>query len=162
MLALGLGTALAIGALIYVLFPLFAGAMPTPRRSWATLESERHPGGDDAVVALREIEFDRATGKLSDADYDELRSRYTAQALVEMRAVPEVELSSPDDEVERAVREFRRQMKSCVTCGPRPEPDAAWCSGCGRYLPGACASCGGAVMECGAHFCTACGRQLAA
>ena len=40
----------------------------------------------EAVAALREIEFDRETGKLSDADYAELRTRYTEEALVAMRA----------------------------------------------------------------------------
>ena len=36
MLALVLGTLLAVGALAYVLYPLFAGAMPTPRSVVAT------------------------------------------------------------------------------------------------------------------------------
>jgi hypothetical protein len=34
-----------------------------------------------ALRALKEIEFDRATGKLADADYDALKQRYTAEAL---------------------------------------------------------------------------------
>jgi hypothetical protein len=33
-----------------------------------------------ALIALKEIEFDRATGKLSDTDYEDLKSRYTARA----------------------------------------------------------------------------------
>ena len=37
------------------------------------------------MAALREIEFDRATGKLSDADYDFLKARYTARALDALR-----------------------------------------------------------------------------
>jgi hypothetical protein len=30
-----------------------------------------------ALAALKEIEFDRETGKLSDADYELLKTRYT-------------------------------------------------------------------------------------
>src|SRR5213076_2598028 len=39
-----------------------------------------------ALRALKEIEFDRATGKLSDADYDVLKTRYTSEALAALRA----------------------------------------------------------------------------
>ena len=43
-------------------------------------------GEVSAVDVLREIEFDRATGKLSEADYGSLKSAYTARALAELRA----------------------------------------------------------------------------
>jgi hypothetical protein len=158
-LALVLGTLLAVGALGYVLFPLFVGThlspvprVPSAREGASSMEKE-------AVVALREIEFDRATGKLSDGDYDELKVRYTERALAAMRVGA---LGPPDDPVEAAVLAYRARLRSCVRCGPRPEPDAAYCSNCGHYLPGECASCGARVEEAGAAFCTSCGRQLAA
>ena len=158
MLALLVGTILAVGALAYVLFPLLAGTMPARpvrasiRRSVATPEHE-------AVVALREIEFDRATGKLSDADYAELKSRYTERALQALRTST---AATPEDAAEAAVLAYRARLKSCSRCGPRPEPDATWCSTCGSFLPGQCGSCGAPVAEAGAAFCTSCGRQLAA
>ena len=154
MLPLVLGTILAVGALAYVLFPLLAGA--SPRSAHALRPRAEVPGGE-AVAALREIEFDRATGKLSDSDYDELKSRYTTRALDAMRVD-----TAPEDAAEAAVRAYRSRIARCVTCGPRPEPDAVYCSNCGHYLPGACASCGATVTESGAAFCTSCGRQLAA
>ena len=158
MLALVGGTILAVGALAYVLFPLLAGTMPIrPRRapvrpSTATPEHE-------AVAALREIEFDRVTGKLSDADYAELKTRYTERALLALRSSA---VSTPEDAAEAAVLAYRSRLKSCARCGPRPEPDATYCSTCGAYLPGQCGSCGTPVTEPGAAFCTSCGRQLAA
>jgi hypothetical protein len=126
--------------------------LPTLRQTARAVEHE-------AVVALREIEFDRATGKLSDADYEELRTRYTESALQAMRSGA---ASAPDDAAEAAVLAYRSRMKSCARCGPRPEPDAVYCSSCGSFLPGECASCGARVTEPGAAFCTSCGRQLAA
>jgi hypothetical protein len=81
MLPLAIGTLLAVGALAYVLFPLLFGTpVRVPRRVAVTIGSER-ASEHDAVVALREIEFDRVTGKLSDADYAELKTRYTERAL---------------------------------------------------------------------------------
>jgi hypothetical protein len=159
MLALVLGTLLAVGALAYVLHPLFAGAIPTPRRTVATAREGAAASEQEAIVALREIEFDRVTGKLSDSDYDELKTRYTERALQAMRSGA---AAVPDDAVEAAVLAYRARMRSCARCGPRPEPDAAYCSSCGLYLPGDCASCGAHVSEPGAAFCASCGTALAA
>ena len=159
MLALVVGTILAVGALAYVLFPLLVAPTPAMRHVRRYGPPPAAPE-QDAVVALREIEFDRATGKLSDGDYDELRTRYTERALSALRAADTG--PSVDDEAEAAVRAYRSRLKQCAACGPRPEPDAVYCSSGGSFLPGACGSCGAAVTEPGAAFCTSCGRQLAA
>jgi hypothetical protein len=159
MLELTIGTILAVGALAYVLYPLLAGAAPAPRRRATSVGATGTAPEHEAVVALREIEFDRATGKLSDEDYGELKTRYTERALDALRSTG---AATPDDLAEAAVLAYRTRLKSCARCGPRPEPDAVYCSSCGLYLPGACASCGAAVTESGAAFCASCGRQLAA
>jgi hypothetical protein len=113
----------------------------------------------EAVIALREIEFDLVTGKLSDVDYEELRARYTQRALEAMRAGS---AATPGDAAEAAVLAYRERLKRCGRCGPRPEPDAVYCSSCGLYLPGSCAACGASVTEPGAAYCTSCGHALAA
>ena len=165
MLALIIGTLLAVGALAYVLHPLMVGPVPIRRRTPGAAPSPK-AAEQEAIVALREIEFDRVTGKLSDADYEELKSRYTARALQAMRASAATgdvaSGASADDAIEAAVAAYRERMRSCPSCGPRPETDAAYCSNCGRYLPGACEGCGASVTESGATFCASCGRQLAA
>jgi len=167
MLPLVVGTLLAVGALAFVLYPLMVGPVPARRVARAT-RSSAMTGEQEAVVALREIEFDRVTGKLSDADYEELKARYTARALEAMRAsapvteAPAMSALSADEAIEAAVRAYRERMASCPACGPRPEPDASYCSNCGRYLPGACAGCGAPIVESGAAFCASCGRVLAA
>jgi hypothetical protein len=150
---------LAVGALAYVLFPLLAGAMIAPAGRRATRREAANAVENEAVVALREIEFDRATGKLSDADYEELRTRYTQRALEAMRAGSS---AAPGDAAEAAVLAYRERLKRCARCGPRPEPDAAYCSSCGLYLAGSCATCGAGVTEPGAAYCTSCGHALAA
>ena len=111
MTALLVGTILALAALAYVLYPLMMNTAliehpPHP-------ESPRLSSRNQAIDALREIEFDRETGKLSDVDYDSLKASYTERALTEMRA--------PEGIV-------------CEHCGPRPESDAKFCSRCGRAL----------------------------
>jgi hypothetical protein len=164
MLALAIGTLLVVVALGYVLYPLvFAPASASSRQPFARSAARPADGDEDAIVALREIEFDRATGKLSDTDYADLKARYTQRALDAMRASGAVAADAPvEDVVEAAVLAIRSRLRSCARCGPRPEPDAIYCSNCGAYLDVKCAGCGRVVEESGAAFCAGCGRQLAA
>ena len=164
MLALAIGTLRVGVALGYVLYPLvFAPASPVARQPFARGAARPAVGDEDAIVALREIEFDRATGKLSDSDYADLKTRYTQRALDAMRASGSLVADAPvEDAVEAAVLAIRSRLRSCARCGPRPEPDAIYCSNCGAYLDVKCAGCGRIVEEAGAAFCAGCGRQLAA
>jgi len=164
--ALIVGTLLAVGALAFVLYPVFFGVARSVPTAPATAPNER----ESAVIALREIEFDRATGKLSEADYAELKARYTKQAIAAMResrdgATMTTGDRPSDDEIEAAVQAYRARAKAgavCVSCGPRPEPDAAYCSNCGRYLHDRCADCGAPVVAHDARYCLKCGKALAA
>jgi hypothetical protein len=146
-LALVVGTVLAVGALAFVLYPLF---FDVPRRV--------------ITRALREIEFDRATGKLSDVDYAELRRDYGNRAVSEMRTAgaPKAPVTPPADAVEARLREWRASHRDCRTCGVRPESDAVYCSNCGLFLDGRCTSCGAEVSESSAGFCSTCGAGLGA
>jgi hypothetical protein len=163
-----IGTLLALGAMAFVLAPLFSSeqASIAERSPASSRANDEHERGERAVDALREIEFDRATGKLSDADYDALKARYTAQALAAMRSSLSGAARGPTDaDVEaliRRQRETRLDALSCPTHGPRPEADAVYCSDCGRYLAGVCSQCGAAPSAPGARFCDSCGHRLAA
>ena len=154
--ALVLGTLLSIGVLAYVIAPVVVGVKRAPMKP-VVLRSDRP--ADLAIAALREIEFDRATGKLSDADYATLRERYASQALAAMRATGQ---AAPEDAAEAAIRAYRTAHPTCAKCGIRPETDAIYCSNCGSYLPGKCESCGVAVTAAGVRYCIDCGTRLAA
>ena len=127
------GTLLALGALAYVLWPLISAEGRAD--AWTRSEPPRTTTGDDpgdAVAELREIEFDHATGKLSESDYAALRARYTSEAVTALRARESA--AEADDPVEAEIRRVRAQTRVCKTCGPRPEPGALYCSTCGVAL----------------------------
>jgi cytochrome c-type biogenesis protein CcmI len=193
--ALLIGAALAVAALVYVLFPLFDEVVVTTRQRGT---SRAQGSSETAIDALREIEFDRATGKLSDDDYASLKAAYTRSALAELRAkeshgsttvvvAPRPAVVAPNvvtngnsagahavvasngsssdvatDPVEAAVLRYRSVRRTCETCGPRPEPDPAFCSACGKYLKGSCANCGAVIDAPASRFCANCGASLAA
>jgi Double zinc ribbon len=151
-----------------VLQPLLRPSRPVAP-VFEPLDPEETPKGI-ALAALKEIEFDRETGKLSDADYQLLKSKYTAAALDALRAesgvVPddlEVMIAARARALRSAVASTSTGAPSCPVCGPRPEPDAVFCSSCGRRLPvaGACACCG-APLGPDSRFCEQCGSQVAA
>jgi hypothetical protein len=129
--ALIVGTLLALGALAYVLWPLIVadGRSSVPARSPLPPASVTDDHAD-AVTALREIEFDHATGKLSEPDYAALKIQYTLEAIDARRARE----SGVDDPVEAEIRRARAQTRVCAVCGPRPEPAARYCSRCGTAL----------------------------
>ena len=159
MSALIIGTVLALGALAFVLHPLFADREPI---KVAMRNTKVRPASEEALSALREVEFDRETGKLSDTDYAALKSEYMNEALAHMRAEGRSDAFDTADAAEAVVLKYRQRRRECVSCGPRPEADAGYCSNCGSFLAGACGSCGARVTESGARFCLACGKTLAA
>ncbi len=151
---------LALLALAFVLLPMVRGARPPVAR----VVVQREDAGEDAISALREVEFDRATGKLSDADYATLSARYRPQALaqLERESRRDAGAAASDRDPEAMIAQWRAAQATCRTCGPRPEAGAVWCSTCGHYLPDSCPRCREAVAEDGASYCSACGVVLAA
>jgi len=169
MSALIIGTVLALAALGFVLYPLFREGAPVSRRAHPVSAKREPPASERAVAILREVEFDRETGKLSESDYEILKNTYTREALAALRsedsAAALAALAAPgaaDDEAEAVILKYRARPTTCEACGPRPEPDAIYCSSCGRYLAGVCGGCGAKVTEVGARFCPSCGGSLAA
>ena len=170
------GIVVTLTALALVLEPFLR---PTPRMA-ATADDgdlvdieESESPKVRALLALKEIEFDRATGKLSDEDYTNLKAKYAAEAVAAIRAEDQVAVAAPaarggEDAAEALVQRLKQRAGpgQCPVCGPRPEPGAVFCSKCGRSLvkPGASARCYhcGTELPDGAKFCAACGGRIAA
>ncbi len=170
MLELLAGVVVAFVAVGAVLQPLFGGTVGRrdgvrePEVEFEDIEESASPK-IQALLALKEIEFDHATGKLSDGDYEELKAKYSKRALeaieaeergdVEPAAEAAAGVSDAAEELVRLAAEGK--LAVCPTCGPRPEADAAFCSDCGAALtrpePAAEAPAKG-------RFCEACGNQL--
>ena len=177
MLELAAGVLVALAVLLLVLEPLMRGAGGQAFSSGDSTDVPEFfdPEESDspkfrALTALREIEFDRATGKLSDEDYAKLKAQYSAAALEAIRAEETIESAvpdPPDDLAEEAVERAKSGagVKDCPVCGRSPQSDSVVCSTCGCFLAAPepkprCASCGSAV-QIEATFCGQCGSQTA-
>ena len=150
MLALALVVALLAAAL--VLEPLFRAAsgraIVAPAPLFSDSDDEDDPRlirRDRALAALKEIEFDRATGKLSDDDYESMKSRFTGEALTALReadaaveaARAPVPVAAGDDAVEQLISSARRRgaaRKFCLECGAPLEGKGKFCLECGTPI----------------------------
>lgn len=66
---------------------------------------------DAAIEALRELEFEYRTGKLSEEEYVEIRRRIEVEAITARDAAP---------------------ATACPECGELRTGDASFCGGCGH------------------------------
>lgn len=169
MMTYAVAAAIALLAIIFVLAPLVRsprgvtrGRAVEPRISDPIRQAER-------PSAIDELELDLAMGKLSREDYEQLRARYEAVLpaavsahgpALSAQAPARDGAESPTERAESMIRAQRSSGVACSTCGPRPEPDARFCSTCGRTL-GACRACGAALEESGGRYCASCGASLA-
>ena len=173
MLELLAGFFLAVGAVFFILKPILWPGLEPGGSAEVEAPGEGEDPEDDlspravALRALKEIEFDRATGKLSDADYDALKRRYTTEALAALRSEQAGSGMRDAGGGTAALAPHpasRIPLPACPTHGPRPESHAQFCSECGRRLgsaPAYCARCG-TSLEREARYCHSCGARVAA
>ncbi len=95
--------------------------------------------------SIKELEFDRAMGKVSDTDFREMGARLRARAKRLMQQL-DVEGTGYRDRIERELaarlaeaepaRAAAPARRACGRCGTGNEPDARFCKGCGASLAG--------------------------
>ena len=178
MLELVTGAIVATVALGAVLEPLLRDQQALRRVAATPFDDEEDPldleetgsAKTRALLALREIEFDRATGKLSDADYTMLKQKYSQSALeaIKQERANESPVSGseqePDDAEVLITKAKAQRQSTCPTCQSGLEPGSIFCSNCGRSLTVAdalprCWVCG-AERVVDAKFCGECGVTL--
>ncbi|HSL21599.1 MAG TPA: zinc ribbon domain-containing protein [Vicinamibacterales bacterium] len=116
---------------------------PLGRRSRAALEREKTL----VLRSIKELEFDRAMGKVADDDFNEMVTRLRARALSLMKQLDQG--TSYRDMIERdlaakmgSVPIFTKYVKIVsdpilCACGTANDVDARFCKNCGKKLGGA-------------------------
>lgn len=133
------GLLVALLAVLLVLEPVLRGPRAAPPPPLSDGDDEVDPvqrRSDLALAALKEIEFDRATGKLSDEDYRLLYARYAADAAEALRAAD----AARADPVEHLISQARAAARSngrgrfCTECGARLSGRGRFCTECGSRV----------------------------
>lgn len=89
--------ALALGVAAFVIAPLLRADAAEAERVASNLSEEQDLASqqDMALSALRDLEEDRATGKVGDADYDDLNARLSHRAVAIMKRLDEIRNPGP-------------------------------------------------------------------
>jgi hypothetical protein len=104
------------------------------QRTRAALEREKVL----TLRAIKELEFDRAMGKVSDGDWREMSGRLRARATRLMRQLDAG--TGYREQIERdlvrrlGATEPARSAPACSACGTTNEVDARFCKNCGQKL----------------------------
>jgi hypothetical protein len=102
-------------------------------RTRAALEREKML----ALRAIKELEFDRAMGKLSESDFHEMSARLRARAVRLIR-----QLDAGSGYREKIEQELAKRVDAaatgtarfCAACGTPRDADARFCKNCGSKL----------------------------
>ena len=157
-MTLVLGAALLAAAVVfYVLQPILSG-QSAPLEQQGDELSDVEARRRVTLLALRDVEYDRATGKLDEDDYRTLRSELSHEALEALRAeemegakgegagafaaaAPE-RSSTVENDIAR-VREGVRAGLACLTCGHVNVSGSRFCTSCGTPLTAAASQANG-------------------
>ncbi|MCG8468171.1 MAG: hypothetical protein MJB57_08160 [Gemmatimonadetes bacterium] len=90
---------------------------------------EAHERRDAAIEALRDLELEFRTGKLSEAEYREIRARLERTAL-EARD----EAATGNGEARRDPEPAPEGSSACDRCGETLEGGESFCPACGRAV----------------------------
>lgn len=126
---------LTLGGLAFIGYPLF-----TDREKWVisspkapTRSEELHARKLLALTAIKELEFDYQTGKLSPEDYESLKSRYESDAIEAMKGL---------DGLQKGGKKFKTNEGAngrliCSSCGEAVPSRSRYCPNCGTRFNGA-------------------------
>lgn len=137
---------LVLGVALFVAAPLGDDVLGGRRARRGSLEAERleHERGL-AMQGLRELEFDREMGKLSDADYASLRESLMERAMAASTALerlhetrrtaavpprPRLVKTAPPGSPPASAPSAPAQIRFCPQCGAEAMP-GNFCSECG-------------------------------
>ncbi len=159
-----------LGAVVvaFVLFPIFASEAPDPigldetQSELRDLEEKK----DQILSNIKDLDFEKASGKLSDADYESSRNDYVAQVSAVITRIDEL---APQREQEpkkkilakskKAAPESKAETIACASCGEANPKSSKFCLDCGRPFEAQCGACGETLPP-KAKFCNACGEKV--
>ncbi len=150
---------LAVAAISLAVRPLFQ-LEQVPARADATIDPNVEnllSAREATYAAIKDLETDHAMGKLSNADYQNLRAKYEGKALTILQQLDAAQFASRG----RVEHRVAISSESCVQCGAPLIAGAKFCRVCGTSVASVCASCGASTVA-GAKFCRQCGKPVAA
>lgn len=170
--AIFIGIALLVLAIPFVANPFLegrkskykSGAVQNMAAKMIDVSKQR----ETTLLALRDLDFDYRTGKVTEEDYNNLR----AQLVIEAASFIEEAEQVKEDPIESRIRSRKeatnknlvhakvsQDSTKCRQCGGDLRPIDQFCPSCGTAVYFKCPSCG-KVAPVGDLFCSSCGSSI--
>jgi hypothetical protein len=143
---------MALGGLAAVLYPFTRPRERDESEETRLRLRELVAAKETLYATLKELDFDRVAGKLSEEDFRQLEARYRARAIEVLKAIDALkgEARGEDEELaealEREILGLRRKLQATPPPTPRePAPEPRFCPHCGgpvSSLDNFCSRCG--------------------
>ncbi len=132
MAALVLAAILGAIALVFVLIPLYRPARPSAEERPESPADALRREKESVYLAIREVEFDYRTGKISDDDYAALLARYRAKAIDLLGRIDSLEAVAAATSAEAWQRTVEQEIHEKLAADPRTAAPLPVCAHCGR------------------------------
>lgn len=140
---------LAALATLYVAWPLLRPSSQVVLDDDSPLAELIHRK-DTLLLSIKDLEFDRATGKLSDADFTRLDQRLRQQAIALLRQIEQAmpNMANLETELEAAIQHQRRVIDPVTSNGTGHEaPTCPHCQAVVSSKDKFCPQCGTALVK---------------
>jgi hypothetical protein len=163
-----------LGAIVtvFVLYPVFTQAPASGPATLDEVDLELSDLGDKKAMlyeAIQDLDFEKDSGKISEADYESARNDYLAQvaAVIEKMDALAPAQPAPENEAKKTKKTPSTKKTTpqgelaCTNCGADNPRGSKFCIECGAAFTVKCASCGESLPA-KAKFCNACGEKVTA
>lgn len=119
--------ALAVGAIAYIVAPIGRWDPGVDESSEIEAEEKKRV----ALIGILDLEEERDGGKLSEAEFIDLRARYERDALAALQELDKIApAATVEERLEREIAAARERL-GCGTCGAPRVNEGAPCASCG-------------------------------
>ena len=150
-----------LGAIVvaFILYPIFSQSKEdafkldaTERKRLDLIEQKAR-----LYESIQDLDFEKASGKLSENDYNSARSDYLTQV---------AELMSQLDTITPSTKRYKKKSKGradknslpCSSCGKENPEHSRFCLQCGKPFSIVCPFCS-KTLPATSRFCNACGKE---
>lgn len=89
---------------------------------------------ESVYIALKDLEFDHKMGKIDDADYLEMKSRFEAEAVALLERIDEMESGVSAKNAQSSATPRTGDERFCVKCGAKIGEGFNFCGKCGAAV----------------------------
>ena len=163
---------LLIGTITFAVWPFIVPQSKEADKDYYQ-ESELHSliaKRDTIYAAIKDLEFEQQTSKLSDEDYQSLRHKLELEAAEVLKDLNELKSGRKKPRKSRKSKASEKSSKqatitsslkspSCPSCGAAVSLEARFCPSCGLSLQRNCPKCG-SVYQASDNYCPECGAKI--